>query len=41
MLNAIHPFVPFVVHGSVAGKEAHPVWVAIAVTVIIVASVHT
>ena len=41
MLYAIHPFVPLVVQGVVAGKAAHPVCVAIAVTVVAVASVHT
>ena len=41
MLCAIHPFVPLVVHGVVAAKAAHPTCVAIAVTVVAVASVHT
>ena len=41
MLNSIHPFAPFVVHCVVAGKTEHPEWVAIAVTVVLVASVHT
>ena len=41
MLYAIHPFVPLVVQGVVAGKAKHPVWVAIAVTDVAVASVHT
>ncbi len=38
MLNAIHPFVPLVVHGVIAGKAAHPAWVTIAVAVVAVAS---
>ena len=41
MLYAIHPLVPLVVHGVLAGKATHPICVAIAITDVAVASVHT
>ena len=41
MLYAIHPLLPLVVHGVVAGKATHPICVSIAVTDVAFASVHT
>ena len=41
MLYSIHPLVPLVVHGLVAGKATHPICVAIAVADVAVASLHT